>query len=211
MSPNSTRHLAYGRPVRAIQPNRDRERCTLPMGVSTFLQICIIHVEGAVSESYPCQARSSPSGCRPVMPPLRYNRDTRVLKSSDEMNLSLIDAFGRFGATPSNRVRSLSAIATDGAVVLNCSQQQFAHPFPGVLRYEDRLSREAQDSKDAVLLGQHLTLARDGSLPVRMIVAFSSDLKRGASRGYHVRPDLIGRVVKFDGEHFMIDFTRPDV
>lgn len=127
------------------------------------------------------------------------------------MNLNLVDAFGRFGATPSNRVRGLSAIATDGAVVLNCSQQHFAHPSRGVLRYEDSLSREAQDSKDAVLLGQHLTLARDGALPVRMIVAFSSDLKRGTSRGYHVRPDLIGKVVKFDGDHFMIDFTRPEV
>jgi len=79
-----------------------------------------------------------------------------------------------------------------------------------VLRYEDSLSREAQDSKDAVLLGQHLTLARDGALPVRMIVALSSDLKRGTSRGYHVRPDLIGQVVKFDGNHFMIDFTRAE-
>lgn len=126
------------------------------------------------------------------------------------MNLNLVDAFGRFGATPTNRVRGLSAIASDGAVVLNCSQQHFAHPFRGVLRYEDSLSREAQDSKDVVLLGQHLTLARDGALPVRMIVALSSDLKRGTSRGYHVRPDLIGKVVKFDGDHFMIDFTRPE-
>jgi hypothetical protein len=122
------------------------------------------------------------------------------------MNLNLIDAFARFGATPSNRIRGLSAIATDGAVVLNCSQQHFAHPTRGVLRYEDRLSREPQDSKDVALLGQHLTLARDSDLPVRMVVADLSDPKR---RGYHVRPDLIGKVVKFDGDHFMVDFTRP--
>ena len=126
------------------------------------------------------------------------------------MNLNLVDAFGRFGATPTNRVRGLSAIASDGAVVLNCSQQHFGHPSRGVLRYEGRLSSEPQDSKDAALLGQHLALARDGALPVRMIVAFSPDLKRGASRSYHVRPDLIGKVVNFDGDHFMIDFTRPE-
>jgi hypothetical protein len=24
-----------------------------------------------------------------------------------------------------------------------------------------------------------------------------------------VRPDLIGKVVSFDGDHFVIDFTRP--
>jgi len=124
------------------------------------------------------------------------------------MNLNLIDAFGRFGAKPSNRLRGLSAIAADGAVVLNCSEQHFGHPSPGVLRYEDRLSRDPQDSRDAELLGQHLTLARDGALPIRMVVAFSSQLTWDASRGYHVRPDLVGKVVKFDGDHFMIDFTR---
>jgi hypothetical protein len=127
-----------------------------------------------------------------------------------KMNLNLVDAFSRFGATPRNGVRGLSAIATDGAVVLNCSQQRFAHPSRGVLRYEDRLSREARDSKDATLLGQHLTLAIDGALPVRMVVEFSSELRRGASRSYHVRPDLIGKVVQFDGDHFMVDFTRPE-
>jgi hypothetical protein len=127
-----------------------------------------------------------------------------------KMNLNLTDAFSRFGATPRNAIRGLSAIAVDGAVVLNCSQQHFAHPSRGVLRYEDSLSKEARDSKDATLLGQHLTLALDGALPVRMIVAFSADLRRGTSRGYHVRPDLIGKVVKFDGDHFMVDFTRPE-
>jgi hypothetical protein len=124
------------------------------------------------------------------------------------MNLTLIDAFGRFGATPSNRLRGLSAMAADGAMVLNCSQQYFVHPSRGVLRYEDRLSREPEGSKDVALLGQHLTLARDGALPVRMVVASAADVKRGAARGYHIRPDLIGKVVKFDGDHFMIDFTR---
>lgn len=124
------------------------------------------------------------------------------------MNLTLIDAFSRFGATPTNRLRGLSAIAADGAIVINCSQQYFAHPSRGVLRYEDRLSRESEESKDVALLGQHLVLALDGALPVRMVVAFPADVKKGA-RGYHVRPDLIGKVVKFDGDHFMIDFTRP--
>ncbi len=126
------------------------------------------------------------------------------------MNLSLVDAFRRFGAMPSRRLRALSAIAADGAMVLNCSQQYFTHPSRGVLRYEDRLSREPDDSKDIGLLGQHLTLARDGALPIRMIVASLADVKSGVARGYHVRPDLIGKVHKFDGDHFIIDFTRRD-
>jgi hypothetical protein len=125
------------------------------------------------------------------------------------MNLSLIDAFGKFGAKPSNRLRGLSAMAADGALVLNCHQGYFAHPSRGVLRYEDRLSRESAESKDNQLLGQHLTLARDGALPVRMVVTSIVDGANGSgTRRCHVRTDLIGKVVTFDGDHFVIDFTR---
>jgi len=125
------------------------------------------------------------------------------------MNLSLVDAFGKFGAKPTNRLRALSAMAEDGAMVLNCAQPQFGHPAKGVLRYEDKLSREAADSKLIELLGQHLALARDGELPIRMIVTSVLAAGSGKSgRSFHVRPDLVGKVVKFDGDHFIVDFTR---
>ena len=123
------------------------------------------------------------------------------------MNLTLVDAFGKFGAKPVNRLRGLSAIAADGAMVLNCSKAYFGHPTRGVLRYEDRLSREPAQSRETELLGQHLTLARDGALPIRMVVTSIADDERGG-RSCHVRSDLIGKVVKFDGDHFIIDFTR---
>jgi len=123
------------------------------------------------------------------------------------MNLTLFGAFTRFGAKPLNRHRGLSAIAADGAMVLNCWHTYFGNPERGVLRYEDRLSREPSQSKHVGLLGQHLALARDGELPVRMVVTTQSD---GKVRGFHVRPDLIGKVVKFDGDHFVIDFTRKE-
>jgi len=123
------------------------------------------------------------------------------------MSLSLVDAFGKFDAKPSNRVHSLSAMAADGAMVLNCSKAYFGHPSPGVLRYEDRLSREPSASKERTALGQHLTLARDGALPVRMVVMSTEGDDRGGRR-FHVRSDLIGKLVEFDGDHFIIDFTR---
>src|SRR5262249_9619482 len=108
------------------------------------------------------------------------------------MNLSLIDAFDRFRAKPSNRVSSLSAIAADGAMVLTCSSANFRHPSRGVLRYEDRLSRDAPESKDNQLLSEHLILARDGALPIRMVVMSTAANKAG-SRSFHVRPDLLGK------------------
>jgi hypothetical protein len=125
------------------------------------------------------------------------------------MNLSLVDAFGKFGAKPANRLRGLSAIAADGSMVLSCSHPYFGHPSQGVLRYEDKLSRETE-AKGNELLGQHLTLARDGELPVRMVVmtALVDASTSKVSRSFHVRPDLVGKIVKFDGDHYIIDFTR---
>jgi len=125
------------------------------------------------------------------------------------MNLTLRDAFARFGAKLGNRLRGFSAMAADGALVLNCSHAHFGHPSRGVLRYEGRLSRLG--SADTKLLGQHLTLAHAGALPVRMVVSSRAVEKNGGgSSSCHVRPDLIGKVAEFDGDHFIVDFTRTE-
>lgn len=126
------------------------------------------------------------------------------------MKLTLIDAFSRFGAKPASRLGSLSAMAADGAMVLNCLPAHFGHPAPGVLRYETKLSTAQATAKIVTTLGENLTRARDGDLPVRMVVPIQEREKTGnkACR-YHVRPDLIGKLVEFDGDHFVVDFTRP--
>ena len=125
------------------------------------------------------------------------------------MNLTLIDAFRRFGAKPASRMSSLSAMAADGALVLNCLPAHFGHPARGVLRYETSVSAADADSTVITALSDHLTRARDASLPVRMIVTFPDGKKTGKGGSYHVRPDLTGKIVEFDGNRFVIDFTRP--
>jgi len=123
------------------------------------------------------------------------------------MTTSLVDAFARFGAKPKNPVRGRSAIAGDGALVLSCSIPHFRRPGPGVLRYEDVLSRLSLDRTGTALLGEHLTLARDAQLPVRMVVV--AEAREGkARRNIYARPDLVGRLTEFDGDHFIVDFTR---
>jgi len=123
------------------------------------------------------------------------------------MSTSLVDAFARFGAKPRNPVRGRSAIAGDGALVLSCSIPHFRRPGPGVLRYEDTLSRNSRDSPGTVLLEEHLTLARDAQLPVRMVVVAEAPEGK-ARRNIYARPDLVGRLTEFDGDHFIVDFTR---
>lgn len=125
------------------------------------------------------------------------------------MKLSLTEAFGRFGAKPAHRQHALSAIAADGSLVLKCSPRCFGHPAQGVLRYEDRLSRETGDARSTELLGEHLQLARDENLPVRMVVVAPTESRSGRPEvNFHVRPDLVGRLVEFDGDRFVVDFTR---
>jgi len=123
------------------------------------------------------------------------------------MSTSLVAAFAQFGAKPMNSLRGRSAIAGDGALVLSCLIRQFRRQGQGVLRYEDSLSRDSGDRPGTALLGEHLILAREGQLPVRMIVI--AELSEGRARyNIYARPDVIGRLVEFDGDHFVVDFRR---
>ena len=127
-------------------------------------------------------------------------------------NLSLIDAFAKYGGKPANRLHSLSAMAADGAMIIGCAAKRFLHPQPGVLRYEDKLSRDPSRTAECAALGSHLSLARDGKLPVRMIIIAEKTRPDGTEgREIHVRADLVGSVVTFDGDHYIIDFVRTGV
>ena len=68
-------------------------------------------------------------------------------------NLSLIDAFAKYGGKPANRLHSLSAMAADGGeMILGCAAKRFLHPQPGVLRYEDKLSRDPSRTAECAAL-----------------------------------------------------------
>ena len=121
-------------------------------------------------------------------------------------NLSLEVAYGRYGAQITNKQRSLSAMAADGSLVLTCQSEKFSRPGAGILRYSGQLSQEGTSTRVAEL-GAHLTSARDTDASVRAVVITPP---RGiVRRVIHVRTDLVGKVVDFDGDAFVVDFTRP--
>jgi hypothetical protein len=122
---------------------------------------------------------------------------------------SLSSAYASYGAKAASKLRALSAIAGDGSMVLSCTPPYFVRPASGVLRYEDKLTRTPDDARGRKMLGDHLAQARDGDLTVRMVVISPAVAGRSA-RSVHVRNDLIGKVVQFDGDHFVVDFTRPE-
>lgn len=121
-------------------------------------------------------------------------------------NLSLEVAYGRYGAQITNKQRSLSAMAADGSLVLTCQSEKFSRPGAGILRYSGQLSEEGTSTRVAEL-GAHLTSARETDASVRAVVITPP---RGiVRRVIHVRTDLVGKIVDFDGDAFVVDFTRP--
>lgn len=120
--------------------------------------------------------------------------------------LNLAEAYARYGARLENKLRGLSAVAGDGALVLTCEASRLTRPGLGVLRFEGQLSETTPPARVTTLLGEHLTQARDTEKPLRMVIVTPAAGR--LKRSIHVRPDLIGQLTSFDGDHYVVDFTR---
>ena len=75
--------------------------------------------------------------------------------------------------------------------------------FPAPDRLSDPEWREYTRLLDAEHKALRATVAELPPGHLRTIPAGSK-----VSRSFHVRPDLVGKVIKFDGDHYIIDFTR---
>ncbi len=131
-------------------------------------------------------------------------------------DLGFVEAFAKFGAKPVNPMWAVSAIAQDGALVLSCWAHNYKMGGKGVLVYADSLSRWGGNEMGANLLRTHLQQAIDGSLPVRMVVATTAETELVDSghdaskikKTFHVRPEVVGQVVSFDGDNYVIEYRR---
>jgi len=121
--------------------------------------------------------------------------------------LRLADAYARYRATIPRGQPVLSALTTDGAVVLSCNATKFDHPLKGVLRYEDAISTDPSAERHKVQLSAHLKLAHEGEMPIRLVIV--TPARGPLPRIIGVRPDLTGKVTTFDGDRFIVDFSRP--
>ena len=130
--------------------------------------------------------------------------------------LGFVQAFAKFKAKPDNPMWACSAIATDGSVVVSCWAHYFQKGGPGALKYVDSLSRWTGNVPGNRLMRQHLEAAKAGDLPIRMVVATAKDseLVEAVSdaskieKTFHVRTDMVGKLTEFDGDNFVIEFTK---
>ena len=124
--------------------------------------------------------------------------------------ITLLQAFATHNAKPGHRGRS--ARTQDGSLVISCWYNNFKSRDADVLRYEEDLSRESGEVGKA--LRAHLAEAKADECDVHPIIAVPSSRGPAAAAAaptgasYYPRKDLVGRLAKFDGERFVIDFRR---
>jgi hypothetical protein len=126
--------------------------------------------------------------------------------------VSLGKAVSVYGAKMKNARWSVSAIATDGAIVISCWQMFFSR---GMI-YTDSLSRWHGNKLGNDELRTNIERAFRHELPVRLVIAHpenEADIDgvwdaSKVPKKFSVRPDLEGRVVEFDGDKFVIQFSK---
>lgn len=145
--------------------------------------------------------------------PLSVSRRAVVIYATMK-KITMTQAFAAYNAPIRNPGWAFSAIAQDGSLVFSCWEFLF-YKLPGrPLRYEDDLSRWA-NQRSINRAREDLQLAFENDRDVRVVVANTKDAKvkanltnaRGKST-FSVRPDLVGKVTTFNGNWFIIDFHQ---
>ena len=123
--------------------------------------------------------------------------------------LRIVDAFKRYGATLQNYMWAVSAIAPDGGVVISCWDSDI-RTANKVMHYQDCLSSwSGKNPNGSRLLREHLEQAVRDVLPLHLVLAHPAEPNTGRIAEYfHVRTDVVGKVVTFDGDAFALEFSR---
>ena len=130
-------------------------------------------------------------------------------------NMNMTTAFNRYGAKLSNPNWAVSAISKSGELVISCWKHYLSNN-DGKLVYTDRLSRWAGNKPGNNLLRGHLEAATKGQTNVRLVIAKTDEPALVDSGGdasqaqntFGVRENLVGRIASFDGDEFVIEFTK---
>ncbi|MCC6206948.1 MAG: hypothetical protein IT488_02175 [Gammaproteobacteria bacterium] len=131
-------------------------------------------------------------------------------------DMTVNEAYAQYGAKLVNRQWAMSSIAGNGELIMSCWSHYFKTPEKGTLRYSDALSRWSANEAGSSLLKEHLASALKDNTPVRVVftttqetalVNSGSDVS-ASKKKYHVRKDIKGHIVSFDGDRYVLDFKR---
>jgi len=127
------------------------------------------------------------------------------------------EAFADLGAKTLNRMNEYSAIAKDGAIVLECWNQHIGSLADGTWRYQLNDLSSWTNSHGKNLMLEHLGLAVNEGRPIRLIIVRLKKDPNADIAGidasnepkviipYH---DRIGQVVELTRNNLIIDFRK---
>ena len=126
--------------------------------------------------------------------------------------LGISHAFAKYGAHLRNVQWSVSAWAPDGALVVSMWSHRYRKGPSNSAEYFDTLSRWRGAGNNE--LRENLADAYRNKKSIRLVLAQTNDtayIESGRDAGkvpkdYSVRDDLIGEVVAFDGDNYVIRF-----
>ncbi len=128
--------------------------------------------------------------------------------------LGIKQAFARYGATLRNVQWSVSAWAPDGSLVVSLWAHHYRRGTAGTAEYA--ATTDSWDGPGKNEFRENVERAFREQVPVRLVVVSTSETGhveagKDASqvhKDFHVRPDLIGRVLAFDGSNYVFSFAK---
>jgi hypothetical protein len=129
-------------------------------------------------------------------------------------DLGLVQAFARYGAKLKNPQWSVCALAANGDLVVSLWEHHRTKGDPGTLEFSDTVNRWSGPGNNEFRAA--LKEALESGRPLRLVMAHAEDpgyVETGADasktkKTFSVRPELIGKVVSFNDESYVISFVK---
>ncbi len=126
--------------------------------------------------------------------------------------MGIKDCFAKYGAEVKNINWSVSAESAKGELVVSLWSQFFMAPSKDRIRYIDRVGRWSGHGNSE--FRRHIQNAYEIDQVIRAVIARTNNeeaVLRGKDASklknrFHVREDWIGKVIRWDGDNFEIEF-----
>lgn len=127
-------------------------------------------------------------------------------------NIGIAEAFRRLGATLKNVQWSVSAFNDSGELVVSIWEHHRDKSMEGRLVFSDRFDRWKGPGNNE--FRKNIATAYETNTDLRLIIVATRDtelVQNGVDastvkKSFRVRQDLVGKVLKIDGENYSIEF-----
>ncbi|APV51284.1 hypothetical protein BWI17_17290 [Betaproteobacteria bacterium GR16-43] len=130
--------------------------------------------------------------------------------------LGLKEAFAKYGAKLKNMQWSVSAWRPDGGLVVSLWAHHHRQSAPGTMEFADSAGRWQGPGNAEFRV--NLAKAFAEKSPVYLVLATTSEIKKvqageeasKVKKEFRRREELVGQVVAWDGENYVIRFKKAD-